>query len=48
MKGKENPSNEYDTLEIVDNTPVSQVWYEPDNAMFGGPEASLGACNPGA
>ena len=47
MKGKENPSNKYDNLEIVETTPVDQVWYEPDHEMFGGPEASLGTCNPG-
>jgi len=48
MKGAENPTNEYDTLEIVEVTPVDQVTYAPDHAMFGGAEASLGACNNGA
>jgi len=48
MKGTENPTSEYDTLEIVEITPVAQVWYEPDHPMFGGPEASLGECNDGA
>ena len=48
VKGKENPTNEYDTLEIVDQTPVAQVTYAPDHPMFGGAEASLGTCNPGA
>jgi branched-chain amino acid transport system substrate-binding protein len=48
MKGNENPSTKYDVLEIVEVTPVAQVWYEPDNPMFGGPEASLGECNNGA
>jgi hypothetical protein len=48
MKGKENPSNQYDTLEIVEVTPVEQVMYEPDHPMFGGDEATLGECNPGA
>jgi len=46
VKGAENPTNAYDTLEIVEVTPVSQVTYEPDNPMFAGGE--LGQCNPGA
>jgi len=46
MKGKENPDNEYDALEVVEVTPVKQVWYEPDHPMFAGGE--LGNCNPGA
>jgi branched-chain amino acid transport system substrate-binding protein len=48
VRGAENPTNAYDTLEIVEITPVEQVTYAPDNPMFGGPEASLGECNPGA
>ena len=48
MKGKDSPTNEYDTLEIVEVTPVEQVTYAPDHPMFGGPEASLGECNNGA
>jgi branched-chain amino acid transport system substrate-binding protein len=47
MKGKENPTNQYDTLEIVETTPVEQVMYEPNHPMFGGDEASLGTCNAG-
>lgn len=47
MKGKENPANQYDTLEIVETTPVEQVTYAPDHPMFGGAEASLGTCNAG-
>ena len=43
VKGKENPSSEFDLLEIVEITPVSQVTY--DAGIFGG---ELGACNPGA
>ncbi|MEM1073613.1 MAG: substrate-binding protein [Pseudomonadota bacterium] len=43
VKGKENPSSEFDLLEIVEVTPVSQVTY--DASIFGG---ELGACNPGA
>jgi len=48
MKGAENPTSEYDILEIVEVTPVAQVTYPPDHPMFGGAEASLGTCNPGA
>jgi ABC-type branched-subunit amino acid transport system substrate-binding protein len=48
MKGAENPTTEFDTLEIVEVTPVDQVTYAPDHPMFGGAEASLGACNDGA
>lgn len=48
MKGRENPTNEYDTLEVVEVTPRAQVEYAPDHPMFGGSEASLGTCNPGA
>ena len=46
MKGKENPSNQYDTLEIVEVTPRAQVEYAPDHPMFAG--GDLGECNPGA
>ena len=48
VRGRENPTTEYDTLEIVEVTPVEQVTYAPDHPMFGGPEASLGECNNGA
>jgi len=48
MKGADNPTTEYDTLEIVEVTPVEQVTYAPDHPMFGGAEASLGTCNDGA
>jgi len=48
MKGADNPTNEYDTLEIVEVTPRAQVEYPPNHPMFGGDEASLGTCNPGA
>ena len=47
MKGKENPTNQYDTLEIVETTPVEQVTYAPNHPMFGGDEATLGTCNAG-
>ncbi|MDJ0627107.1 MAG: substrate-binding protein [Rhodobacter sp.] len=43
VKGKENPTSEFDLLEIVEVTPVAQVTY--DASIFGG---ELGACNPGA
>ena len=46
MKGKEDPSNEFDTLEIVEVTPRAQVEYAPDHPMFAG--GDLGSCNPGA
>ena len=48
VKGKENPSNQYDTLEIVEVTPRAQVEYAPDHPSFGGADASLGECNSGA
>jgi len=48
VRGAENPTTAYDTLEIVDITPRSQVEYAPDHPMFGGADASLGKCNPGA
>ena len=38
----------FDTLEIVEVTPVEQVTYAPNHPMFGGDEANLGTCNPGA
>jgi len=46
VKGKENPENEFDLLEIVEVTPRAQVEYAPDHEMFAGGE--LGQCNPGA
>ncbi len=46
MKGKENPTNQFDILELVEITPTAQVWYEPDHPMFAG--GDLGKCNPGA
>ena len=48
VKGAENPTTAYDTLEIVEVTPVDQVTYEPNHPMFGGDDATLGTCNPGA
>ncbi len=46
VKGKENPENEFDLLEIVEVTPVEQVTYAPDHPQFAG--GALGTCNPGA
>ncbi len=46
VKGKENPTSEFDVLEVVEVTPRAQVEYAPDHAMFAG--GDLGACNPGA
>ena len=48
VRGAQNPTTQYDTLEIVEVTPVEQVTYPPNHPMFGGDEASLGECNPGA
>ena len=46
MKGAENPTGQYDTLEIVEVTPVDKVTYPHDHPMFAG--GALGECNPGA
>ncbi len=48
VRGKANPENEFDLVEIVEVTPAEQVTYPPNHPMFGGDEASLGECNPGA
>ncbi len=48
VKGKENPTSEFDLLEIVEITPRAQVEYAPDHPQMGGAAASLGSCNPGA
>ena len=48
VRGKENPTSEFDLLEIVEITPVDQVTYPPDHPQFGGAAATLGSCNPGA
>lgn len=45
VRGKENPTSEYDLLEIVEVTPAAQVTYEPDHPMFAG--GALGECNAG-
>lgn len=46
MRGKENPENEFDLVEIVEVTPTEQVTYPVDHPMFSG--GALGSCNPGA
>ncbi len=46
VRGKENPENEYDLVEIIEVTPTEAVTYEPEHPMFAG--GDLGACNPGA
>ncbi|MBI1493154.1 substrate-binding protein [Halocynthiibacter styelae] len=46
VKGKENPENEFDLLEIVEITPRAQVEYAVDHPMFAG--GDLGSCNGGA
>ncbi|MXQ06761.1 ABC transporter substrate-binding protein [Alphaproteobacteria bacterium GH1-50] len=48
VRGKENPTSEFDLLEVVEITPVDQVTYAPDHPQMGGAEATLGECNPGA
>jgi ABC-type branched-subunit amino acid transport system substrate-binding protein len=42
VKGKENPSSQFDLLEVVQEVPTAQVQY--DASMLGG---ELGACNAG-
>jgi ABC-type branched-subunit amino acid transport system substrate-binding protein len=46
VKGKENPENEFDLLEIVEVTPADQVTYDANHPQFEG--GALGTCNPGA
>jgi len=48
VKGKENPDSEFDLLEVVEVTPMSKVWYDPNIPQMGGPDATLGTCNTGA
>ena len=48
MKGKDTPSSQFDILELVEITPRAQVEYPSNHPMFGGDEATLGECNPGA
>ena len=46
VRGKENPENEFDLVEIVEVTPVEQVTYPHDHPQFAG--GQLGSCNNGA
>ncbi|MEL6481743.1 MAG: substrate-binding protein [Pseudomonadota bacterium] len=46
VKGNENPTSQFDLLEIVDVTPTDQITYPGDHPMFAG--GSLGQCNAGA
>ena len=46
VRGKENPENEFDLVEIVEVTPTEAVTYPDDHPMFAG--GDLGECNPGA
>jgi len=45
VRGKENPEDEFDLVEIVEVTPVDQVTYPHDHPQFAG--GSLGSCNNG-
>jgi len=46
VKGKDNPSSQFDLLEVVEVTPRAQVEYPVDHPMFAG--GDLGSCNNGA
>ncbi|WP_432448933.1 substrate-binding protein [Aliiroseovarius marinus] len=46
VKGKDNPTSEFDLLEVVEVTPAAQVTYDPEHPMFAG--GNLGQCNGGA
>jgi len=46
VRGKENPENDFDLLEVVEVTPRATVTYAVDHPDFAG--GSLGTCNPGA
>ncbi len=45
VKGKDNPTSQFDLLEVVDVTPTEKVIYAPDHPDFIGGE--LGQCNTG-
>ena len=45
VKGKENPTSNFDLLEVVDVTPTEKVMYAPDHPDFAG--GALGQCNAG-
>ncbi|MEM8623291.1 MAG: ABC transporter substrate-binding protein, partial [Pseudomonadota bacterium] len=46
VKGNENPTSQFDLLEVVDTASTEDITYPPDHPMFAG--GSLGQCNPGA
>ncbi|MBL4806196.1 MAG: substrate-binding protein [Rhodobacteraceae bacterium] len=46
VQGKENPTSEFDLLEVVEVTPRAQVEYAVDHPMFAG--GALGSCNDGS
>jgi ABC-type branched-subunit amino acid transport system substrate-binding protein len=46
VKGKDNPTSQFDLLEVVDVTPAAQVTYPVDHPMFAG--GALGECNSGS
>ena len=46
VRGKENPTSQFDLLEVVDVTPTEKIMYPVDHPDFVGGE--LGECNPGA
>ncbi|MEM1384837.1 MAG: substrate-binding protein [Pseudomonadota bacterium] len=43
VRGNENPTSQFDLLEVVDEVPTEKLTYDP--SIFGG---DLGTCNPGA
>ncbi|MEQ8332121.1 substrate-binding protein [Nisaea sp.] len=45
VKGNENPSSQFDLLEVVQEVPAEQVTYDPNIPQFAG---DLGPCNNGA
>ncbi len=45
VKGNENPTSQYDLLEVVDVTPTEKVMYPVDHPDFQG--GDLGTCNAG-
>ncbi len=50
VKGKENPTSEFDVLEVVEVTPVEKVTYAPDHPQMrdgDGNAVAIGTCNPG-
>ncbi len=46
VKGNDNPTSQFDLLEVVEVTPRAQVEYAVDHPMFAG--GDLGSCNNGA